>query len=119
MRTKAVGKFMQGISYGYLGLYFDKAFVIDEKVDLDTLTNPQFKTYKEVRRPASRRSTPRIAVAAQANFTLPLDGWLYTDDDAGPVRPARQLVCGAAAGVLGAYARRARRGGLDRGHHAR
>src|SRR5687767_15208262 len=34
-RTKAVGKFMQGISHGYLGLYFDKAFIIDETVDLD------------------------------------------------------------------------------------
>ena len=47
-RTKAVGKFVQGISHGYLGLYFDQAFVADEKTQLDTLVNPQFQTYKTV-----------------------------------------------------------------------
>jgi hypothetical protein len=77
MRTKAVGKFLQGVSYGYLGLYFDKAFVIDEKVKLDTLTNPQFKTYKEVTTAALTQIDTAIAVAAKSNFTLPLDGWLY------------------------------------------
>jgi len=78
MRTKAVGKFLQGISYGYLGLYFDKAFVIDEKVDLDTLTNPEFKTYKEVTAAAITQIDTAIAVAGKYNFTLPLDNWLYT-----------------------------------------
>lgn len=78
IRTKAVGKFMQGISYGYLGLYFDKAFVVDEKVDLDTLKNPQFKTYKEVTAAGIAQIDTAIAVAQKANFTLPLDSWLYT-----------------------------------------
>ena len=79
MRTKAVGKFLQGISYGYLGLYFDKAFVIDEKVQLDTLTNPQFQTYKEVTAAGIAQIDTAIAVAGKYNFTLPLDGWLYTN----------------------------------------
>ncbi|MBM3908508.1 MAG: hypothetical protein FJ363_10610 [Gemmatimonadetes bacterium] len=78
MRTKAVGKFIQGISYGYLALYFDKAFVIDEKVKLDTLTNPQFKTYKEVNAAAIAQLDTAIAIAQKYNFTLPLDSWLYT-----------------------------------------
>lgn len=78
MRTKAVGKFIQGISYGYLGLYFDKAFVVDEKVDLDTLTNPQYKTYKEVTAAGIAQIDTAIAVAQKYNFSLPLDGWLYT-----------------------------------------
>ena len=79
MRTKAVGKFLQGISYGYLGLYFDKAFVIDETVQLDTLTDPQFQSYKEVTAAGIAQIDTAIAVAGQYNFTLPLDGWLYTD----------------------------------------
>lgn len=78
MRTKAVGKFMQGISYGYLGLYFDKAFVIDEKVKVDTLTAPQYKTYKEVTAAGIAQIDTAIAVATKYNFTLPLDSWLYT-----------------------------------------
>ena len=47
-RTKAVGKFIQGISHGYLGLYFDKAFVVDERLNLDTITVPTFRPYPEV-----------------------------------------------------------------------
>lgn len=78
MRTKAVGKFMQGISYGYLGLYFDKAFVIDEKVKVDTLTAPQYKTYKEVTAAGIAQIDTAIAVATKYNFTLPVDSWLYT-----------------------------------------
>ena len=35
-RAQAVGKFIQGISHGYLGLYYDQAFVVDEHLALDT-----------------------------------------------------------------------------------
>lgn len=79
MRTKAVGKFIQGISYGYLGLYFDKGFIIDEKVQLDTVKNPQFKTYKEMTAFGIAQIDTAIAVAQKYNFSLPLDGWLYTN----------------------------------------
>src|SRR5687768_4482997 len=48
-RARAFAKFMQGISYGYLGLYFDKAFVIDETTQLDTITTPEFTEYTGVR----------------------------------------------------------------------
>ena len=47
-RTLAFAKFMQGISHGYLGLYFDSAFVVDESVQLDTITEPQLRPYPEV-----------------------------------------------------------------------
>ncbi len=39
----AVGKFMQGVSHGYLALYFDSAFVVDENLALDTITVPQLR----------------------------------------------------------------------------
>lgn len=76
-RAKAVGKFIQGISHGYLGLYFDQAFVVDEKARLDTILNPQFQTYKEVTAAAIKQLDTAIAVANANTFTLPVDSWLY------------------------------------------
>jgi len=76
-RAKAVGKFMQGISHGYLALYFDKAVVADEKLVLDTITTPNFRPYGEVAAAAVEQLDEAIAAAGTANFTLPLDGWLF------------------------------------------
>jgi hypothetical protein len=76
-RTKAVGKFIQGISHGYLGLYFDRAFVVDEKLDLDTITVPTFRPYPEVIDEAIKQLDSAIAVAQRTTFTLPVDSWLY------------------------------------------
>jgi len=76
-RTKAVGKFIQGISHGYLGLYFDRAFVVNEKLDLDTITVPTFRPYPEVIDEAIKQLDSAIAVAQRTNFTLPVDSWLY------------------------------------------
>ncbi|MBP6775282.1 MAG: hypothetical protein KA154_20005 [Gemmatimonadaceae bacterium] len=77
-RTKAVGKFMQGLSHGYLGLYFDKAFIVDEKTLLDTIADPQFATYQEMNAAAIAQIDSAIAIANRSNFTLPVDSWLYT-----------------------------------------
>lgn len=78
IRAKAVGKFIQGISHGYLGLYFDQAAVVDEKVVLDTITNIEFLNYKVVATEAVKQIDSAIVTAAKSNFTLPVDGWLYT-----------------------------------------
>jgi len=77
LRTRAVGKFIQGVSYGYLGLYYDQAFVVDEKVALDTLKNPQFTPYPAVTRIAIAQLDSAIAIAGRGNFTLPVDSWLF------------------------------------------
>ncbi len=77
-RTQAVGRFIQGISHGYLGLYFDSASVVDEKVAVDTLTTLQLKPYPEVISAAIAQLDAGIAIAVQNNFTLPADSWLFT-----------------------------------------
>lgn len=76
-RTKAVGKFIQGISHGYLGLYFDRAAVVDENVELDVEV-PAFRPYGEVISESVKMLDSAIAVAQQTSFTLPVDSWLYT-----------------------------------------
>lgn len=77
-RAKVVGKFMQGLSHAYLGLYFDSAFVIDEHVALDTLLKPPaLQPYPEVIKAAIAQIDEAIAEAGTTNFTLPVDAWLF------------------------------------------
>ncbi|HEY0969348.1 MAG TPA: hypothetical protein VGE02_00050 [Gemmatimonadales bacterium] len=80
-RTQAVGKFIQGISHGYLGLYFDKAFIVDEKLAVDTVTTPQFHPYPEVLDAALAQLDASIAISQASSFTLPVDSWLFQEMD--------------------------------------
>ncbi|MDF1502359.1 hypothetical protein [Roseisolibacter sp. H3M3-2] len=76
-RTRAVGKFIQGISYGYLALYFDSAAVIDEKVPLETLVTPTLAGYQDVARAAVAQLDSASAIARASTFTLPVESWLF------------------------------------------
>jgi hypothetical protein len=76
-RTRAVAKLLQGMSYGYLGLYFDKAVIVDEKVVLDTITSPTFTSYQGVITAAVQQLDSAIAIANRATFTLPVEAWLF------------------------------------------
>ena len=77
-RAQTIGKLMQGLSHGYLAMYFDSAFVIDEKVALDTLLKPpSFVAYPEVQKAAISQIDAAIAGARATTFTLPIDSWLF------------------------------------------
>lgn len=77
-RTRAVGKFMQGISHQYLAFYFDSAVVTDEKLALDTITKPNFVAYPAVSKAAVAQLDSAIAIANRGpDFSLPADGWLF------------------------------------------
>lgn len=80
-RTRAAGKFMQGISQGYLGLYFDSAFVVDEHVALNGVTKPSMASYKQVVAAAVGELDSSIAIARANRFTLTPDAWLFTATD--------------------------------------
>ncbi len=91
-RTQAVGKFIQGISHGYLGLYFDQSFIVDEKLALDTVTVPQFHPYETVLAAAIDQLDASIAIAQANSFTLPVDSWLFQEmDNQGLVRLANSF----------------------------
>jgi hypothetical protein len=77
-RARAFGKFMQGLSNGYLGLYFDSAFVVDEQVRVDTITTPQFLAYPAVIDAAIEQLDEAISTAQGNSFTFPADGWMFT-----------------------------------------
>lgn len=92
-RARAVAKFLQGISHGYLGLYFDQAFIVDENVDLDTLTDPAFSPYPAVTTAAIAQVDAAIALMGQQDFTLPVESWLFVSMNRdGLVRLANSFV---------------------------
>lgn len=77
-RTQAVGKFMQGVSHGYLAMYFDQAYIVDENLALDTITVPTFHPYQDVAAAAIAQLDDAIAIAnANPGISLPADSWLY------------------------------------------
>ena len=83
-RARAVAKFVQGLSHGYLALYFDQAWVINERTLPDTLTVPgttQLKgdpqPYREVMDTALAELAEAAAIAEANTFTLPEGAWLF------------------------------------------
>lgn len=78
-RVRAVAKFIQGISHGYLALYYDQAFIVDEHVALDTITTPVFHPYPEVAAAAIEELDSAIAIAERSEFELPADSWLFVE----------------------------------------
>lgn len=77
-RTRAIGKFMQGVSHQYLAFYFDSAVVADEKLALDTITTPKFVAYPDVSKAAIAQLDSAIVIANRGpDFSLPVDSWLF------------------------------------------
>jgi hypothetical protein len=84
-RTRAMAKLMQGLSHGYLALYFDQAYVVGEGVKPDTLTTPGTVGIKLAPSPYRAVMDTALAELAEASriadgpttFTLPAGGWLY------------------------------------------
>ena len=82
-RAEAFGKFSQALAHGYLGLLFDRAWVIEEDLDLETVPIADVPgllvPYDEVMAAAVAEMEEAIAVAEATAFTLPADGWLHTE----------------------------------------
>jgi hypothetical protein len=75
-RARAFAKFMQGVAHGYLALMWDKAVIIDEHANVDTLVTPTYSPYPEVMAAAITMLKTSIAISDTATFTLPTVGWV-------------------------------------------
>src|SRR3954467_3397046 len=67
-RARAFAKLMQGVAHGYLALMYDKAVVIDEKTNVDTLATPTYSPYPEVMAAAIAMIKTSIAISDTATF---------------------------------------------------
>lgn len=83
-RARLFAKFLVGVNNIYLGLYFDQAYVSDEKTVIASY-NYELKPYPEVLANGIRILRETIAEAKAApNFTLPntyINGVTYTRDE--------------------------------------
>lgn len=85
-RARAFGKFVQGISLGYLGLYYDQALIVTENSDLESMDPTSFDPYRVVIDTALSVLDEAIAIANSNNFTIPpspdwVNGITLTNDD--------------------------------------
>lgn len=80
-RARVMAKFMQGLSYGHLALYFDQAIVTDERTNLDTLPSDStivFTPYSTVMRTAISQIDTSIAWAStRPGITFPVESWFF------------------------------------------
>lgn len=79
-RARAVATFMQGLARGYLALYFDSAFVVNEFTDLEEFAaNPQLHPAPIVMDSALAELRRAIAIADSNTFSIPgAPGWFRT-----------------------------------------
>jgi hypothetical protein len=75
-RARAFAKLMQGVAHGYLALMWDKAVIIDEHTNVDTLATPTYAPYPVVMAAAIAMIKQSIAISDTATFTLPTTGWV-------------------------------------------
>jgi len=75
-RARAFAKLMQGVAHGYLALLYDKAVVVDENTNVDTLVTPTYVPYTEVMASAINMLNQSIAISDTAKFKLPATGWV-------------------------------------------
>ena len=75
-RTRAFAKFMQGLSHGYLALYFDQVYVTGESADPKMVAASPYRVAMDT---ALAELDSAIAIATANSFTLPADGWLFQE----------------------------------------
>lgn len=72
-RERAFGKFMQGLSLSYLGLQYDKGFVVDETTDLEV--EQEFVDYQTLSDAGLSRMQEALDIASSNSFTLD-ENWI-------------------------------------------
>lgn len=98
-KIKAMGYFIQGLSLGYIGLVYDKGFILTEDTDLGV--DLSTSTYQEMLSQAVVSLDKCIEVCENSSFTIK-DSWIngttYTSEELGRLASsfaARLLVYGS------------------------
>jgi hypothetical protein len=84
-RLRAFGKFMLGLSHGYLALLYDQGWIVDETVDTQArVAARDMRPHTEMMAAARAYFAEARQLATQNNFTIPA-GWMgnrtYTSQD--------------------------------------
>ncbi|MFQ5750704.1 MAG: RagB/SusD family nutrient uptake outer membrane protein [bacterium] len=74
LRAKAFAKFCQGLAHGFLALFFNKAFIFDETVDLES-DQLEFSPYNEVMDAAIAQLEEAASLFSSGSFDIPSE-WI-------------------------------------------
>ncbi|KYG71330.1 hypothetical protein EV198_3455 [Roseivirga ehrenbergii] len=77
--VRAWSKFMQGIGLGYIGLNYDKGFIVDENSTPEEIAAAEFFPYDQVLDVALTKLDEAIALSGNS-FTIPA-AWMNTAED--------------------------------------
>jgi hypothetical protein len=81
-RARAFGKFIQGLSHGWLALSYDSAFILDETVDIET-DELAYLPYPDVMAAALGYLNEAITLAQGGSWSLP-STWINGNPLSGP-----------------------------------
>ncbi|MFC1565048.1 hypothetical protein ACFL6G_08940 [candidate division KSB1 bacterium] len=82
-RAIAFGRLCQGLSQGYIGMFFDKGFIITEETDLE-INPPSFVPYDQLVKTGIEHLEECIRLCSEYDFTLPptwINGLTMTNDE--------------------------------------
>ncbi|MFT4802885.1 MAG: hypothetical protein ACI93P_000619 [bacterium] len=79
----ATAQLLQGLSLGHLGIWFDKAVIVDENSTEEEIANSQFAPYGDVVERAVEKLDAAILTASTGSFSLP-DGFISGYDASNP-----------------------------------
>lgn len=111
-RAIAFAKFIQGLAHGYLALIYDKAFIVDETTDVDSLkavvpVEPIDETahpYPEVAAAGIGYLQEAIDIASQNSFTIP-QAWVGDGSGLADNTDLAQLAHSYAARIMAGWPR--------------
>jgi hypothetical protein len=80
----ATAQLLQGLSLGHLGIWFDKAVIVDENSTDEEIANSQFSPYADVVDKAVEKLDAAITTSSSESFRLP-DGFISGYDASNPL----------------------------------
>ena len=80
----ATAQLLQGLSLGHLGIWFDKAVIVDENSTEEEIAKSQFEPYGAVVDKAIEKLDAAITTAGSSSFRLP-DGFISGYDASNPL----------------------------------
>ena len=75
---RALAKFAQGLSMGYIGLIFDQAYIVDETTTEEEILNPTLVPYTDIMDHAVSKLEDVVSITNSNSFTLD-EGVISTD----------------------------------------
>ncbi|MFC1492336.1 hypothetical protein ACFL6O_00130 [candidate division KSB1 bacterium] len=82
-RAITFARFCQGLSQGYLGLFFDKGFIVTEETDFYS-ARPAFVPYNQLMNTGLEHLEECIRLCSEYDFQLPptwINGYSFTNDE--------------------------------------